>query len=76
MHDCGMATYSGILELVYFQADVMTLIQNPGEIVFVPTNWYHQVHNIVSFKFNISFLNFELQHYFKVENTHGGSFLI
>ncbi|KAK5973582.1 JmjC domain-containing protein 4 [Trichostrongylus colubriformis] len=28
------------------KADVMTLVQNPGEIVFVPTNWYHQVHNL------------------------------
>ncbi|KAK6740189.1 hypothetical protein RB195_008576 [Necator americanus] len=28
------------------KADVMVLIQNPGEIVFVPTNWYHQVHNL------------------------------
>ncbi|KAK6057705.1 JmjC domain protein [Cooperia oncophora] len=28
------------------EADVITLVQNPGEIVFVPTNWYHQVHNL------------------------------
>ncbi|CAJ0600127.1 unnamed protein product [Cylicocyclus nassatus] len=28
------------------KADVRIMIQNPGEIVFVPTNWYHQVHNL------------------------------
>ncbi|KHJ82252.1 JmjC domain protein [Oesophagostomum dentatum] len=28
------------------KAGVMVMIQNPGEIVFVPTNWYHQVHNL------------------------------
>ncbi|XGW16474.1 hypothetical protein V3C99_001716 [Haemonchus contortus] len=28
------------------EADVMVLVQQPGEIVFVPTNWYHQVHNL------------------------------
>ncbi|WKY00912.1 hypothetical protein Q1695_015153 [Nippostrongylus brasiliensis] len=28
------------------EANVITLVQNPGEIVFVPSNWYHQVHNM------------------------------
>ncbi|EYC01867.1 hypothetical protein Y032_0104g3645 [Ancylostoma ceylanicum] len=40
------------------KADVMTLIQNPGEIVFVPTNWYHQVHNLeVAISINHNSLN-------------------
>uniref|UniRef100_A0A023G8U6 Jumonji domain-containing protein 4 n=1 Tax=Amblyomma triste TaxID=251400 RepID=A0A023G8U6_AMBTT len=24
----------------------LTVIQNPGEIIFVPSHWYHQVHNL------------------------------
>ena len=28
---------------------VLDVIQNPGEIMFVPSNWYHQVHNLVRF---------------------------
>lgn len=32
---------------LFDQAKVFTFIQEPGEIVFVPSNWYHQVHNLV-----------------------------
>lgn len=28
-------------------AKIISFIQEPGEIVFVPSNWYHQVHNLV-----------------------------
>ncbi|UMM22542.1 hypothetical protein L5515_003702 [Caenorhabditis briggsae] len=31
---------------LFEQANVITFIQEPGEIVFVPSNWYHQVHNL------------------------------
>ncbi|VDD86973.1 unnamed protein product [Enterobius vermicularis] len=27
-------------------AKIISFIQEPGEIVFVPSNWYHQVHNL------------------------------
>lgn len=27
-------------------AEVVSFIQKPGEVVFVPSNWYHQVHNL------------------------------
>lgn len=30
-------------------AEVIEFIQEPGQIVFIPSTWYHQVHNIVSF---------------------------
>lgn len=28
-------------------AGVIEFIQEPGEIVFIPSGWYHQVHNLV-----------------------------
>ncbi|KAJ1350468.1 hypothetical protein KIN20_006264 [Parelaphostrongylus tenuis] len=31
---------------LWHEANLMILVQNPGEIVFVPANWYHQVHNL------------------------------
>ncbi|CAD6190333.1 unnamed protein product [Caenorhabditis auriculariae] len=31
---------------LWSEAKVISFIQEPGEIVFVPSNWYHQVHNI------------------------------
>ncbi|CAI4228892.1 unnamed protein product [Auanema sp. JU1783] len=31
---------------LWVEAGVVEIIQNPGEIVFVPSNWHHQVHNI------------------------------
>ncbi|CAO4369338.1 unnamed protein product [Caenorhabditis nigoni] len=31
---------------LFEQANVITFIQEPGEIVFVPSNWWHQVHNL------------------------------
>ena len=34
---------------VFALAGVMEFIQNAGEIVFVPSGWYHQVHNLVYF---------------------------
>ncbi|KAH9373549.1 hypothetical protein HPB48_014854 [Haemaphysalis longicornis] len=34
------------------------VVQNPGEIIFVPTNWYHQVHNLDdTISINHNFLN-------------------
>ena len=34
---------------VFALAGVMEFIQNAGEIIFVPSGWYHQVHNLVYF---------------------------
>ncbi|EGT34798.1 hypothetical protein CAEBREN_22749 [Caenorhabditis brenneri] len=31
---------------LFEQAKVISFVQEPGEIVFVPSNWYHQVHNL------------------------------
>ncbi|KAH6936460.1 hypothetical protein HPB50_017586 [Hyalomma asiaticum] len=36
----------------------LKVIQNPGEIIFVPSNWYHQVHNLDdTISINHNFLN-------------------
>ncbi|XP_037506652.1 2-oxoglutarate and iron-dependent oxygenase JMJD4 [Rhipicephalus sanguineus] len=36
----------------------LKVIQNPGEIIFVPSNWYHQVHNLDdTVSINHNFLN-------------------
>lgn len=34
-------------ERLFEQAKVIKFVQEPGEIVFVPSNWYHQAHNLV-----------------------------
>ncbi|CAI2348252.1 unnamed protein product [Caenorhabditis sp. 36 PRJEB53466] len=31
---------------LFEESGVLSFIQEPGEIVFVPSNWYHQVHNL------------------------------
>jgi len=31
---------------LWAQAGVMEFVQQPGEIVFIPSGWYHQVHNL------------------------------
>lgn len=33
-------------ERLFEQAKVIKFVQEPGEIVFVPSNWYHQAHNL------------------------------
>ncbi|XP_075544867.1 jumonji domain containing 4 [Dermacentor variabilis] len=39
-------------------APYLKIIQNPGEIIFVPSNWYHQVHNLDdTISINHNFLN-------------------
>lgn len=39
-------------------APYLKVIQNPGEIIFVPSNWYHQVHNLDdTISINHNFLN-------------------
>lgn len=39
-------------------AAYLKVIQNPGEIIFVPSNWYHQVHNLDdTISINHNFLN-------------------
>ncbi|CAB3401573.1 unnamed protein product [Caenorhabditis bovis] len=46
------ATDSGFVEDLrehedrWEEAGLMKFVQHAGEIVFVPTNWYHQVHNL------------------------------
>lgn len=36
----------------------LRVVQNPGEIIFVPTNWHHQVHNLDdTISINHNFLN-------------------
>uniref|UniRef100_A0A915JDK5 Jumonji domain-containing protein 4 n=1 Tax=Romanomermis culicivorax TaxID=13658 RepID=A0A915JDK5_ROMCU len=38
--------------------NVITFVQNPGEILFIPSNWYHQVHNLdVTISINHNWLN-------------------
>lgn len=34
------------------KAAIISFIQEEEEIVFVPSNWYHQVHNLVSISFS------------------------
>lgn len=52
-HFRDRTTQSGYVEDIrehselFEKAQVITFIQEPGEIVFVPSNWYHQVHNLV-----------------------------
>ena len=29
--------------------NVIEIIQESGQVIFVPTGWYHQVHNLVGF---------------------------
>lgn len=39
-------------------APYLKVIQNPGEIIFVPSNWHHQVHNLDdTISINHNFLN-------------------
>lgn len=33
----------------WIDAGVIEFVQEPGEIVFIPSGWYHQVHNLVCF---------------------------
>jgi len=35
-----------------FPKSVIKCVQYPGEIMFVPSNWFHQVHNLVRWKFS------------------------
>ncbi|MFH4977196.1 hypothetical protein AB6A40_003905 [Gnathostoma spinigerum] len=43
---------------VWKEACVSSFIQQPGEIVFVPSNWYHQVHNLEdAISINHNFIN-------------------
>ena len=48
---------------------VIEIIQESGQVIFVPTGWYHQVHNLVGFvvyKQLNRFLNtFKLKFYLK-----------
>ncbi|VDK18483.1 unnamed protein product, partial [Anisakis simplex] len=45
-------------ETKFVQANVIQFIQLPGEIVFVPSNWYHQVHNLEdAISINHNFIN-------------------
>lgn len=33
---------------LYNNGDVLEVVQEAGEVIFVPSNWHHQVHNLVS----------------------------
>ncbi|VDM97767.1 unnamed protein product [Thelazia callipaeda] len=40
------------------EADVLSFVQEEGEIFFVPSNWYHQVHNLEdTISINHNFIN-------------------
>lgn len=40
---------------LFDDAQVVQLIQTAGEIVFVPSDWHHQVHNLVWLAFNLRY---------------------
>lgn len=39
------------------KAGVIEIVQEAGQIFFIPTGWYHQVHNLVIFFYKI--LNYD-----------------
>ena len=41
---CDLEKYPGCTQL----NKKFTITQNPGEIIFVPSGWHHQVHNMVT----------------------------
>ena len=54
---CGPEPDSFILDIrerqdLFGAADVIEVVQEQGEIMFVPAGWYHQVHNLAR-KFSI-----------------------
>ncbi|KAF1762230.1 hypothetical protein GCK72_010492 [Caenorhabditis remanei] len=59
---------------LFEQAEVVTFIQEPGEIVFVPSNWYHQVHNLadtISINHNwMNSTNLHIVHKFLNQRKH------
>ena len=38
------------------EAGVMEFVQEPGQIVFIPSGWYHQVQNLVGLHLQCSFI--------------------
>ena len=49
---CGPGTDSFLLDIrerreLFQAAGVVEIVQEQGEIIFVPSGWYHQVHNLV-----------------------------